>query len=184
MKNRWILRATVLLLLSVLLNMTFSAAADAGSSGDPLVTLSYLNNTYLSAVLSKVDGKITDRNTQVAQQLSAQIDQTKQELAAEYGAGSSSGAGATAASVFSVVTLSKGQTLSGGIGCEVLLRVGTAVCVASSTPGLVDETTAATINSGAALVKNHLYMMTIENRGVKATANSVKLMVRGTYSVT
>lgn len=177
MKNRWILRATVLLLLSVLLNMTFSAAADAGSSGDPLVTLSYLNSTYLTSVLSKVDLKITDRNTAITQQVSAQIDQAKKDLG-QSGTGSSG-----EASAFAVVTLSKGQVLTGDIGCEVLLRVGTAVCVASSSPGLVDETTASSINGGAALVKNHLYMMTIEGRGVKSTADTVKVMVRGTYTV-
>lgn len=65
------------------------------------------------------------------------------------------------------MTLSNGQTLKGDIGCEVMLRVGTAVCVASSTPGLVDESAATTLNNGGALVQNHLYLMTIENRGVK-----------------
>ena len=85
--------------------------------------------------------------------------------------------------MFQVVTLSSGQTLTGDIGCEVMLRVGTATCVAPSTPGLIDETTAGTLNHGGSLVQNHLYMMTIEGRGVKATAATTKLLVRGTYTV-
>ena len=85
--------------------------------------------------------------------------------------------GTTASSSFVVVTLSNGQTLKGDIGCEVMLRVGSAVCVASSTPGLVDESAAPTLNNGGALVQNHLYLMTIENRGVKATAATTKLLV-------
>ena len=169
-KNRWVLRAVVLLAVSLALNGTVTAAADAGSTGDPLVTLSYLNDTYLTGILSRVDAKIAARNTQ----LSAQIDQ---KLSGSGG----SGVGTSAA--FSVVTLTKGQTLNGSIGCEVMLRVGTASCVAASAPGLVDETSGDSINGGAALVRNHLYMMTIENRGVKATAATVKVLVRGGYSI-
>ena len=82
-----------------------------------------------------------------------------------------------------MVTLSKGQVLTGDIGCEVMLRVGTASCVSPSSPGLIDESAAVTLNNGGALVQNHLYMMTIEGRGVKATAATTKLLVRGTYTV-
>ena len=82
-----------------------------------------------------------------------------------------------------MVTLSNGQTLTGQIGCEVMLRVGSAVCVSSSAPGLIDETAASTLNNGGGLVQNHLYMMTIENRGVKATAATTKLLVRGSYTI-
>ena len=52
-----------------------------------------------------------------------------------------------------------------------------------SNPGLIDETTAETLSNGKALVVNHLYMMTIEGRGVKATADTTKLMVRETYTI-
>ena len=79
--------------------------------------------------------------------------------------------------------MSKGQTLKGQVGTEVMLRVGTAVCTASSAPGLIDTSSASTLDNGAALAKNHLYMMTIEERGVKATAGTVKLLVRGSYTV-
>ena len=64
-----------------------------------------------------------------------------------------------------------------------MLRVGTASCVASSAPGLIDETDAVTLAGGKALVQNHLYMMTVEGRGVRATAATVKLLVRGGYTV-
>ena len=40
-KDRWLLRSIVLLALSAVLMTTVSLAAEAGSSGDPLVTLSY-----------------------------------------------------------------------------------------------------------------------------------------------
>ena len=163
-KNRWFLRAVVLLALSGILSTTISLAAEVGSEGDPLVTLSYLNDTFLNTILTKVDQKIAARNSQIAQELGGQ---------------SASGTALT----FTVVTLSKGQVLTGDIGCEVMLRVGTASCVSPSSPGLIDESSASTLNNGGALVQNHLYMMTIEGRGVKATAATTKLLVRGTYTI-
>lgn len=166
-KNRWVLRLVSLLAISCVLSTTVSLAAEAGSTGDPLVTLSYLNETFLGNILSAVDQKIAARNSQIVQQLG----------------GSVSTGGTSTVSTFTVVTLSNGQTLTGQIGCEVMLRVGSAVCVSSSAPGLIDETAASTLNNGGGLVQNHLYMMTIENRSVKATAATTKLLVRGSYTI-
>ena len=36
---------------------------------------------------------------------------------------------------------------------------------------------------GGALAANHLYMMTIEGRGVKAGSDTTKLLVRGSYTI-
>ena len=158
-KDRWLLRAVVLLALSAGL-MTTALAAEAGSSGDPLVTLSYLNDTFFNNIMQRVDQKIAERTGQALP-----------------------GGTSSSAASFVVVTLNEGQTLTGGIGCEVMLRVGSAVCVSPSDPGLIDETTAATLANGGALVQNHLYMMTIEGRGVRATAATTKVLARGSYTV-
>lgn len=166
-KKRWFFRMTAAAALCGLL-MTSALAAEAGSPQDPLVTLSYLQETFLNTVLARVDEKISARNSQLLQQMGGQSP----------GIG-----GASTAYSFTVVTLSNGQTLTGGIGCEVMLRVGSAVCAAPSAPGLIDETTAGTLNNGAALAQNHLYMMTIEGRAVRATAATTKLLVRGDYTV-
>lgn len=161
-KNRRLSRALALLALSAVLMTGVSLAAEAGSAGDPLVTLSYLNETFFNEIMRQVDQKIAQRTGQ----------------AAPSGGGAS---GDTAS--FTVVTLSQGQTLTGGVGCEVMLRIGSAVCVSPSDPGLIDETTAATLSNGGALAQNHLYMMTIEGRGVRATAGTVKVLARGSYAV-
>ena len=158
-KRRSAFRKTALALLCGALLVTAGVAAGAGTDQDPLVTLSYLNETFMNDVLKRVDEKITQRDQQLAQQ------------------------GVGSASSFAVVDLSKGQTLTGAIGCEVMLRVGSAVCVAPSAPGLIDETDGKTLNDGGALVKNHLYMMTIDGRGVKATSDTVKVLVRGSYTI-
>ncbi|MCX4371826.1 MAG: hypothetical protein OSJ58_08325 [Dysosmobacter sp.] len=158
-KDRWLLRSVLLLALSAALMTTVTLAAEAGSDRDPLVTLSYLNDTFFSQIMQRVDQKIADRNGQLNQQ------------------------GGSVSSSFAVVTLSQGQTLTGDIGCEVLLRVGSAVCVSPSDPGLIDETTAASLSNGGALAQNHLYMMTIEGRGIQASSATVKVLVRGAYTI-
>ncbi len=173
-KNRWLQRATVLLLIALVLITTVSVAA-IGTTEDPLVSLSYLQQTFLGQVMADVDAMLVQRNAELA----AELD-TKIAAAAENQKETPEG---ITNRTFAVVTLSKGQVLMGEIGCEVMLRVGTAACVSSSNPGLIDQTDASILNGGDVLVKNHLYMMTIEGRGVEATANTVKVLVRGTYTL-
>ena len=182
-KNHWPIRLAGLLLLSyTLLVVSVMAAGTVGSESDPLVTLSYLNDTFKADLLKALDEKIAARDKELSDKLSAQVKADTEKLAQTTGVSVGAGS-AGSGDTFSVVTLSKGQTLTGEIGCEVMLRVGTATCVAGSSPGLIDETTAGTLNSGKALTQNHLYMMTIADRGVKASADTVKLLVRGGYTV-
>ena len=165
-------RKIALILTAVLLGLAVclpAAAAGAGTADDHLVTLSYLNETFLAAVQKRIDEAVASRNAS----LTAYID----------GKLGSGGGSAGTASSFAVVTIPAGKTLVGDIGCEVMLRVGSAACVSPSTPGLIDETTGGTLENGKALVKNHLYMMTIEGRGVKAGSGTVKVLVRGNYTI-
>jgi len=166
LNKRWTSRVVFLVLAAVLSMTLYAAAVEPGSEKDPLVTLSYLNETYLNQIMAQVDAKIAQRNTVLSGQVGGGV-------AVPVGGGS----------VFTVVTLSQGQTLYGTIGCEIMLRVGTAECVADSSPGLVDGTSGGTLNGGKALEQNHLYMATIENRGVRATADTVKVLVRGGYTI-
>ena len=183
-KNHWIARLAGLMLLSyTLLVVGVMAAGTAGSQSDPLVTLSYLNDTFMAQIMGKVDEQLAARDKELTDKLTAQVQADTKALAEKYGGSVQTGGDAGSTDTFAVVTLEKGQILRGEIGCEVMLRVGTAICVSPSSPGLIDETDATTLESGKALVKNHLYMMTIDERGVKATAATTKLLVRGGYTV-
>ncbi len=183
-KNHWVMRLALLLLVSyTLLVVGVTAAGTAGSQSDPLVTVSYLNETFMTQLLNKVDEKLAARDKELSDKLSAQVAADTKRLREQYGGGTTEDTSSDTADTFTVVTLTEGQTLTGGIGCEVLLRVGTASCVAASAPGLVDETAGSTLGNGAALTVNHLYMMTVADRGVKATTTTVKLLVRGGYSI-
>lgn len=134
------------------------AATTYGTKDDPLVTKSYLDDTLTPELMAQF-------KTQLNSALAAQQS------------------GSTAEGTFEVVTLSKGQTLTGKVGCEILLRIGTAAVAASSSPGLVDTTSGGTLDSGGALTANHLYMVSIAGNGVKATAAAVKVLVSGSYTI-
>lgn len=173
MKKKWFAWALAVVALFGAMNLTVSVAVEPGTSQDPLVTVSYLNQTFMNAIMKQVDQKIAQRNNQIVQMLGGQVVQ----------GGNQTTTAPDTSLTFSVVTLTKNQILYGDIGCEVMLRVGSATCVSPSDPGLIDETDASILTGGSALVKNHMYMMTIEGRGVRATAETTKVLVRGGYTI-
>ena len=168
--------AAVLLSAVMLVGIVFSVLVGAqGTQDNPLVTLSYLKDVFTPSVLSDTQKKITEAERKYAGNLDYKIAAYKAEL----GQG---GAGGAAAS-FSVVDIPSGKTLKGAVGCEVMLRVGSASCVSTESPGLINSTTGEVLENGGSLQRNHLYMVTIENRGVQATGGAVKVLVRGAYTI-
>lgn len=178
--KRW-KQILVIALACVLLAAGISALA-AGGSSDPLVSVSYLEKVFAPSVYEKVDKAVKDNEAALKADLNKAIDEWDKRLQSGQTSAPPAQGGGDSAS-FQVVTLSKGQILTGQVGCEVMLRVGAAVCVSDSAPGLIDTTGATTLNNGGALQTNHLYMVTIPTRGVKAATDVVKVLVRGSYAV-
>ena len=163
--------------LALALLCTGAALAANGDKSDPLVTLSYLEQTALPGVVSQVETKAAQRQTELAKTLSDQIAAYQQQSGT---AGGNSGSAAG----YTLITLTSGQTLSLDVGCEVLLRVGTAtVRTNDSSAALVDISAGGTVNNGAALTKNHLYMSTIAGRTLTPTSGTVKLLIRGGHKI-
>lgn len=173
MDKRWTIWLGALTLSAALLG-SGAALAAGGGQNDPLVTLSYLNQTAIPQVVKQVEDKVAARQKELEQALADQINQYKQQ--------GGQGGGAVNAT-YTLVTMSSGQVMSLDVGCEVLLRVGSAEVRADSSPALIDLSSGGTVNTGASLTKNHLYMSTIEGRTITASASTVKLLVRGGYSV-
>ena len=147
----------------------YTANANAGGANDPLVTKSYLDGPFLNQVRSLVDQIVDARKKELEDALAKVLGQ--------------SGGGNDDGYVFTVVTLSQGQTLVGDVGCEVMLRIGTATCGTPDSVGLIDTTTGANLGNGGALITNHLYMVTISTRSVTATSGTVKVLARGPYTI-
>lgn len=182
MKKKRLRTGACALLVCLVLAAFVAIANEVGSQGDPLVTLSYLSETFLQQIMDGVDEKLAKRSETLSKKIMEQINDAKRDILAELGGSYGDGTGGMAVS-FTAVTLSQGQTLYGGAGCEVLLRSGSAICISEgkSVPGLVDTTDGTSINHGSALVQNHLYMMT-EQRGVQAQGE-ITLLVRGEYTI-
>ncbi|HIY21519.1 MAG TPA: hypothetical protein H9841_06430 [Candidatus Flavonifractor merdigallinarum] len=165
MKKIWITRLAVGGALVCTLTLA-ALAATQGSQSDPLVSLSYLTNKFTPSILSQVDTKLDAREAELEKKLTQ-------------AAGSGSGG---SGSTYQIVNLTQGQKLLAGSSCEILLRSGTAVCVSDTSPGLVDMSSSSTLGGGGTLTANHLYLATIEGRGVLAST-AVTLMVRGNYTI-
>lgn len=164
MKNKKIVTILAFVLVAVVFAAVGAyAATTLGSQNDPLVTLSYLNERLYPDLLAKI---------------SDEADQAAEKVLQEINNGSGSGT-----ETYAVVTLYRGQKLVGEVGCELLLRIGTASVSAVDSPGLVDLTDAKSLNDGASLTANHLYMVTIAGGGIKATSDTVKVVVRGGYTI-
>lgn len=169
--------AAAVLVTAALLGMAL-AAGQQGSQSNPLVTVSYLKDTLTPELLAQTDAKLAQREEELTASLQGLIDRYSKEMADKL----SAAGGDVESAVFEVVTLPQNQRIIGGVGCELLLRSGSANCVSASTPGLIDTTGGGTLANGGALAANHLYMVTSEGIGLVATGDSV-VLVRGSYTV-
>lgn len=171
--KNWKVRITALVLGGACLGAGTVLAA--GDKADPLVTLSYLEETVIPAILSQIKADTAQTQAELEGKLQSQVDSYKAEL-------QQSGTGDDQAT-YTVVTLTQSQQLKLGVGCEMMLRVGSATVQANTSPGLIDVTTGGECNNGASLEKNHLYMATIPDRTLTATAATTKLLVRGSFTM-
>ena len=170
MKHHWKKKGLAAAAAALLLTVGITALAAAGTSENPLVTLSYLTDTFTNAVLSQTNTEIASAQATCERNLDAKISALQ------------TGSGSAGTGAFSVVSLKQGQVLTGSVGCEVMLRIGTAVCVSDGATGLIDTTTGGTLSGGSGLEQNHLYLVSINTRGVQA-ATAGKVLVRGPYTL-
>ena len=171
-------RALPALLALTLLLGTGAALAAGGNKTDPLITLSYLEDTVIPEILAKLNTDTKNLNKDLKADLAAQIDVYESDMEQLLKAGS-----ATGSDTYVLITLSKGQSMALDVGCEMMLRVGTVTVNAATSPALIDVTTGGSINSSASLEKNHLYMSTIPDRTLTSTTETAKLLVRGGYTI-
>lgn len=154
-------------------------AAGEGTKEDPLITLSYLDQTATPAILDQVD----ERTAVYEQELVDKLDQSVRDYAARMEEVVGQYQDSQHNASYAVVTLKKGQKLNMEVGCEVMLRIGSAKCVAPASPGLIGITSGQSLNNGGALEVNHLYLATISDRAVQAGGDNTKVLVRGSYTV-
>ena len=155
----------VTLAVGVIASVGSTVAAVYDSAEDPVISLSYLYDVFKVELLDEVKaliGNSSDERT---------VTVTRPEA--------SSGA------TYEVVELTRGDCLYAEGACDLMLRSGTAVCIAPDvSQGIADYTSAYEIYNGDSLTKNHMCLIPRgDGRGVCATSDSVYIMVRGEYSI-
>ena len=100
----------------------------------------------------------------------------------EGGTGTAVDGSQTAANSWKVVKLQPGQSVVGQVGCEILLRIGSAQCVSSGTPGLINLSSGTDLANGGELSINNLYIVTVNGRGIK-TSGGATVLLNGPYTI-
>lgn len=145
------------LVVLALVGVSIVYAIDPGSESDPLISKSYIDEVLLPKIYSYIDKALEG----ISQ---AQGDSITTET-------------------FEVVSIKAGGTIIGNKGCEMILRMGSAVAITSIRGGLADVTGGVDIQSDSAIPPNHLLIVPLDDgRGMKATADTL-IMVKGGYRI-
>ncbi|MCL2046468.1 MAG: hypothetical protein FWG88_08805 [Oscillospiraceae bacterium] len=171
------LSSSIALIAAIILvyGVTMLATAAPGTQDNPFITMNYLENIFLTQIIDEL--KQTEK--ELTEVFDAKITELESKLAESQG-GTIELPSDT--DKFTVVTLSSGQSLTCSVGAEIMLRIGSASAVGNA-PALVNYTSGNTLSEGEPLVVNNMYLVTIESNGIKATAETVRVLIRGTYSI-
>lgn len=151
-----------------------TAAAAYDSSEDPLVSLSYLTKIFKTELLEELNETI---DAEIARRMDnldlSQYQPSYQEPAQ------------TVSSTYEVVELGWGDALYAASACDIMLRSGSAYCVApDASQGISDYTAGVEIYNYQYLTKNHMCLIPRgDGRGIMADSESVFVMVKGEYTI-
>lgn len=208
-RKRLLLFTGILVLTLALSGGLFIVLADQeGTENDPLITKSYIDQVFIPEISAIINQAVSDlANTEVEniEDLIADYEQRINDKIDEFYTSTGNvlnnevyiallneairekllSIGVTPPSsseTFVLVTLNSNQKLVGQVGCEIMMRSGSATCNAASGTGLIDVPSRTELANGAALQQNTLYMIAANGGGFTATANST-FLVRGNYEI-
>lgn len=156
------MRRKIMIIVATVVVMALGAAviiaatAEPGSSSDPVVTKSYVDQAVANA------------------------------LSGNGSTGASGGTSAYASassSEFEVISVSAGKKVIAKSAAEMVLRSGTALAIGNESNGISDMTDGTDLSTNTSIKKNHLILIPrADGRGIKATSDCY-IMVRGDYSI-
>jgi len=176
MKSRIIVCIVVLAAITLISGVSILAFASPGTEADPFVTLSYLTSIFKPQVMADV----TRIEQELTQKFETRITELERQLQSSQG--SSGPATVKESERFTVITLRRNQSLTCKVGTEIMLRVGSATGFGTQ-PALVNYTTGETLAAGSSLTTNHMYLVTLEGNGIRSTADTTRVLVRGDYHI-
>lgn len=163
-----------LAVIAITATTIYAADNGLGSSNDPLVTKSYVDQK-----VAEISGNINSTSS-LAQQVETQqalIENLMDEIS-ELKNGQT-----TNSNVFEVVVVQPGQTIYGSQSTEMIMRSGKAKAVTSAAGGIQNITNGEDLSEGMEIPKNHLLIIPREDgRGLLAETK-LTVMVRGGYTI-
>jgi len=166
-KKRILTVAVVILLMAGVGIGTWAiASSNFGTSSDPLITLSYLNETLMPQIMNEFKSEMDKKVAELTTEFEKKIKELEDKLS-----------GYSGGDVFVTVNLLSGQSLTCEEGAEIMLRSGTA----EATAGLSDLTSGESLPASGELVRNHMYVALSEG-GITAKSDAT-VLIRGTYKI-
>ena len=171
-----------------------AVAAEYGSSDDPLITQSYLEQvltpTLTTAAENAAKGQaaaykssMEQKITELSQALDNQIASLAARLANDDAFAKKVAAqGGDTADAWESVSIAEGKTIKLDVDAEIVLRKGGGICVESAGTGLTDLSGGQVLSADEALERDHRYIATTQSAGFCATRDAVALVLGG-YSL-
>lgn len=167
---------SILLALTLCLLMVGQAFMTGGTADDPVISLSYLNNTLKQSLLS-------DAKEYISESQAAQLAYLYESYAVQASSTNQTAALRNTSSQFvkDRLLLKYGDILTLAPGAQVTLMAGTAM---SNSENLVDITAGEKHTAFAELTANHRYMKNDQAEGgLIITSETADLFVNGVYSL-
>lgn len=190
MKNAtWSTRALAVLVLGLTVTGIAAAAANYGSKEDPLITASYIEDVVRPEITAEIEEAIDEKEEAILKAVAEMVGEAEgssfaysDNLIDEIAARAVQKVSAGSSESWSVIKVPSGKTLTGRVGCQLMLRIGGANCVSSGSIGLINMSDGTVLGNGGALKTNNLYMVTIEGRGFTAVGDAT-ILIKGGYSI-
>lgn len=162
-------------------------AAQPGSTDDPLVAKSYVDDKFeqLVEAINQSNTNSSNNNTNEidADAIVTEVLTKLEELKLANGEGTGGSVEVPLGVVYTPVYLTNGQTILGEEGSEFIMRSGNGKIYITGVDGITNVTTGKEMKNGEKVTKNHLLVIPRnDGRGVKVSEGTW-FLVRGGYQI-
>lgn len=173
-KNYAVVAVTAALICGTLYSVN-AANVEPGTSADPVVTKSYVDEK-ISELMGVFNNSGTNNSVMTSKDKEEIVNSVMEQLTGL--------SGKVESSMYKPVSAKKGQTILGGEGSEIILRSGNAVGYCSGVDGIVNATTGTEVSNGTKIQKNNLLIIPRnDGRGVKVTTEEAWFIIKGSYQI-
>lgn len=168
-------------ILAVVCALAITVLAAYDSSEDPLISFSYLNDIFKKEILDEVDDRFDELQSGIDDYLaSIEIPEVQEPDDSD----EEDEPPVAASTAWEIIELTEGEALYAVTTCEFVLRSGSAVCIAPDATQGIADLTGFEIFNGESIPMDRLCMIPRgDGRGIKATHQSVYVMIRGDYTI-